>query len=92
MSTTGGVRYRRRPLLLREVNWENVKCFTLDLCWQAYNFFNVVLTGEISMKTFIAALVLMFMLAAYTSMMSLTVQAERAPAVHKSAHVAVVVD
>jgi hypothetical protein len=44
------------------------------------------------MKTFITALVLMFVLAAYTSMMSLTVHAERAPAVHKSAHVAVVVD
>jgi hypothetical protein len=43
------------------------------------------------MKTFIAALVLMFVLGAYTSMMSLTVHADRAPAVHKTAHVAVVV-
>jgi hypothetical protein len=44
------------------------------------------------MKAFIAALVLMFMLAAYTSMMSLTVHAERAPAIHKDANVAVAVD
>ena len=38
------------------------------------------------MKTFIAVLTLIFALAAYTSMMSLTGQADRAHVVHKSAH------